>query len=128
MSKVNFKRRIGLDFSPETVRLAQRMYPHGLGYIVGDITNTLFEDKSFDVSVAGEVIEHLEDPEALIKEMKRITNKRIVVSTPILEFKDPEHIWQLTGADFIYWGFRVEVIKSQRFPGRSYIFAVCDLT
>ena len=40
------------------------------------------KNKYFDVVVAGEVIEHLDNPYELIREMVRLAKNRIVLSTP----------------------------------------------
>lgn len=129
--KANFKRKMGIDFSPVTVYEASMMYP-GVDYIISDCRRTMFPNKSFDVSVAGEVIEHLEKPEELIKEMVRITKKKIIISTPVLEFEDPEHLWEFNEKDLIkmlspYGKVTCETIKSDRFKGRKYIFALCEI-
>jgi ubiquinone/menaquinone biosynthesis C-methylase UbiE len=122
----NFKRKVGLDFSDVVIKTARELYDN-VEYVVGDCTNTKFADKTFDAVVAGELIEHLEKPEALIKEMSRICKDggTIIISTPKLEFNDPEHLWEFNGEDFRKWGFRVEIVKSDRFKGRKYIFAIC---
>ena len=121
----------GVDFSRETVRSNKREFPEVL-FAVCDVCDTPFRKKFFDVTVAGEVIEHLEVPKKLIKEMTRITKRRIIISTPNLEFNDPEHLYEFSEQDLIellspYGEVRTETIESQRFPGRKYIFAVCDL-
>ncbi len=132
LSKVPFKNKVGIDYSPETIYKAEKMYPN-VEYIVGDLSNTPFPDKEFDVSVAGEVIEHLENPMDLIKEMVRITKERIIISTPHLEFDDPEHLFEYDEKDLIkmlspYGKVTCETIKSDRFKGRSYVFALCQLS
>lgn len=126
-----FQSKYGIDFSQQTVINAGRKYTD-VEYIVSDCTKTPFPNKEFDVSVAGEVIEHLENPEQLIKEMVRITKNRIIISTPILEFEDPEHLWKFKEKDLydllsFYGDVTCETIHSERFPGRSYIFALCLL-
>ncbi len=47
----------------------------------------------------------------------------MILSTPHLEFEDPEHLWEFEELDFFNKGFFVETLLSERFPGRSYIFA-----
>lgn len=127
----NFKERWGVDFSPETILKAKELYPT-VNYCVSDATNTPFRDELFDVSVAGELIEHLENPNDLIIEMARITKRTIIISTPILEFVDPEHLWEfdedeLTALLSPYGKVLCNTVESERFPGRKYIFATCDL-
>ena len=121
-----FEEKVGVDFSWETIKRAGLLYPD-VTYRQADVTETYLPEAHFDVSVSGEVIEHLENPEALIEEMKRITKKggKIIISTPHLEFEDPEHLWEFDEAWFQERGFTTEVVHSERFPGRSYIFAFC---
>ena len=121
LSRVDFKERWGVDYSPKTIEEAKKLYS-GVNFAVGSATETPFRDNYFDVAVAGEIIEHLEKPWELVREMERIARK-IIISTPILEFLDPEHLWQFYVDDFKQLGFNVEVINSDRFKGRSYIFA-----
>lgn len=118
--------RWGIDFSPETIEICKEKY-EGVNYLCEDVLHTSLPDKSTDTSVAGEVIEHLENPEDLIREMERITKKRIIISTPILEFEDPEHLWEFDEQYFKDRGFKTEVVESERFIGRKYIFAWKDL-
>jgi SAM-dependent methyltransferase len=132
LSKIDVPHRFGIDFSPETVKKAKELYP-GVTYYCENAVKTDFADKIFDVSVAGEVIEHLQSPEQLVNEMVRITKKRIIISTPHLEFEDPEHLFEFDEADLIellepFGKVSCETIHSERFPGRSYIFAICELS
>lgn len=128
----SFNERYGVDFSPKTLKKASERYPN-VKYILADCKKTLpFEDKFFDVSVAGEIIEHLRNPEILIKEMARITKRRMIISTPHMEYDDKEHLWEFDESDLIrifspYGKSQCETIHSEWFPGRSYIFAWCDL-
>lgn len=41
-----------------------------------------FEDNSFDTVVCSEVLEHLEDPEKALKELVRVTRKRVIITVP----------------------------------------------
>lgn len=118
-----FEERWGVDFSEETITKAQELYPK-VKYTCADVTNTGINEQ-FDAVVAGEVIEHLEKPELFIKEMERLCRVGgvMILSTPNLEFLDPEHLWQFYEQDFMDWGFEVETVHSERFPGRSYIFS-----
>lgn len=130
-ARKNFKRTIGLDFSVKTIIEARDKFDD-VEYVYGDVTNTLLKDKSFSVSVAGEVIEHLEEPEKLLEEMARITKFRMIISTAKMEYNDPEHLWEFTAKDLEklgkkYGKVRVEEVKSEWFPGRSYLFMIIFL-
>jgi len=120
----NFKECYGLDFSKKTLKSACAEFP-GVNYYIGNAIKSPFPDKYFDVSVAGELIEHLKNPEKLITEMVRITKKRIILSTAQMEYSDPEHLWEFSEDDFPFW--KTQRVKSRRFPGRSYLFVTIDL-
>lgn len=122
LAKSRFKEKWGIDFSKKTVEKARELY-RGVNYFQCEATNTPFKDGYFDYVVAGEIIEHLDNPEDLIKEMLRIANKGVILSTPHLEFIDPEHLWEFGEHDFIEMGFDTQIIHSDRFEGREYLFA-----
>jgi len=123
-SRRNFSIVIGFDFSPETLKKARELYPK-IHYQLVDVNNLKdIPDKFANVVVAGEVIEHLEDPDNFLKELERLAVTKVILSTPILEFEDPEHLWEFDEDYFISRGYKVEIIKSERFIGRSYIFAI----
>ena len=122
----HFKKAIGYDFSQATCKHARAKYPdvtYARLNIVEDIWR--IDTDYADVSVAGEVIEHLEDPEQLIKEMIRITKRRVIISTAKMEYNDPEHLWLIEAKDFPE--AKTEIIKSEWFPGREYLFITIDL-
>jgi 2-polyprenyl-3-methyl-5-hydroxy-6-metoxy-1,4-benzoquinol methylase len=118
-----FNEAWGVDFSEKTIEKAHELYPN-VKYICADVCDTGIQE-TFDTVIAGEVIEHLENPSLLLEEMDRLcmVGGRMILSTPTLEFQDPEHLWEFTEDDFKLWGFKTEKINSDRFPGRSYIFA-----
>lgn len=119
-----FQYKYGIDFSEATIEKAQKLYPD-VTYLCAEVTNTTLSDNYFDAVVAGEVIEHLQDPGLLTVEMDRICKPGgiMIISTPHLEFQDPEHLWEFDEEDFKKLGFFTEEVHSERFPGRSYIFA-----
>ncbi len=129
-ARENFTEVHGLDFSLKTLAECKKKYD-SIHYVCGNAIKTAYYNKEFDVSVAGELIEHLEEPEKLIKEMTRITKRRIIISAAKMEYNDPEHLWEFTEKDLINlgksYGRTVEEIKSKRFPGRSYLFMTIDL-
>jgi len=118
-----FKEAWGVDYSPETIKKATELYPD-VKYICADVRATGIESDFFDAVVSGEVIEHLEDPELLLKEMERICawNGIMILSTPLLEFEDKEHLWEFDEEYFKERCFKTEVVESERFKGRKYIF------
>lgn len=74
----------GLDLSAENVRQARE---RGIDAAVGNAREKLpFEEGYFDVVFAGEIIEHLYDPEAFMREVRRVLRPggAIVLTTPNL--------------------------------------------
>lgn len=65
-------RCVGVEYNPELVELAHRMFP-GLDVRQGDVQELgVFGEEEFDVAVATAVIEHLEQPEIFIDQVVRI--------------------------------------------------------
>jgi len=97
-----------LDFSEYAKREVVNKYPD-IQYAIGNVLETPYEDGYFDLVGAGELIEHMEKPEYLVKEMARITKQggMMIISTVDPDCEDskgkeyPEHIWQFTPEDLI---------------------------
>lgn len=76
---------IGTDVSEEAVAYARERYQHpALRFETASATSLPYPDGSFDLLVAFEVIEHLEDWRALLSEARRLlaAGGQFVVSTP----------------------------------------------
>lgn len=74
-----------MDLSEEAIAHAGHRYgAPNLSYGVGDVTRLPYEDGSFETAVSFEVIEHLDRPEDLVEEAKRVLREdgTFIVSTP----------------------------------------------
>ena len=124
----------GLDQANEAIEALQRKYPE-INYAVGDVYDTQFPDRSFDYVVAGELIEHLEEPEKFIKEAYRILDDGgiLALSTPLEEAKEigavdkDNHIWSYSKEDIkeLLTDFKqvnIKIIGSRFFPRYKYAF------
>lgn len=76
------------DISPEVITVAQKKMPY-ISFHTGSIYQIESESKEYDLVVASEVLEHLEDPAAALRELMRISRKYIIVSVP------RESIWRI---------------------------------
>lgn len=72
---------IGIDKNPNSVAFASDRLP-GVDFRVGDVCRTEFGDSSFDLVLCLEVLEHLGDPDAGLRELSRVAKGDIVVSVP----------------------------------------------
>lgn len=76
-------------------------------YVLGDALSTPFRDDYFNVVVAGELIEHIEEPSVLVEEMARVCRPGgwIAISTVDTRCEQaqareyPEHLWEFEPED-----------------------------
>jgi SAM-dependent methyltransferase len=97
----------GLDYHPPAIAFARENYGAGaenLRYLEHNANNPLpFVDDSFDLIVSSEVLEHVENQEGLIREVRRVCRSggRAIIKTPNI-VSDPnntnphhEHVFSL---------------------------------
>ena len=97
----------GVDISGEACEHAARMY--GITTKVGDAKNIPLADKSVDVVVSFETIEHTDNPDLFLDECARVLvpGGKLVISTPNLDARDkntpknPFHLKELSAKEFI---------------------------
>ncbi len=66
----------GIDLSSASLEIAKQFDKTGTAnYLFADATNLPFPDASFDVVCALDLLEHVENPEAVIKEASRVLKK-----------------------------------------------------
>lgn len=76
---------VGVDVSKETIKYAKSKYrSRHLTYKLGNATDLIFKNDSFDMVVCFELLEHVSNDNKLIKEIKRVTSKKglCLISTP----------------------------------------------
>jgi len=92
---------IGFDIHAPSVAIAAQ-YCAGAAFVAGDVTRAPLSGDSADLVVMLEVLEHLPDPEAALREAARVTRGWCVFSVP------HEPIWRILnmarGAYWREWG------------------------
>ncbi len=79
------KKVIGIDISKEAIKYAQEKYgSKKIEFLQGDCRDIPLKDKSVDAVVSFETIEHIEEHEQFMKEIRRVLRKTgvVVISTP----------------------------------------------
>lgn len=98
LSKLGSKKIYGIDISPKAIELAQRKIPYG-HFQVADAGNIPFKSNFFDATFCLEVLEHVDNPQEVALEIKRVLKKKgyavILVPTDNMLFKIVWFLWTL---------------------------------
>lgn len=83
LSQIKAKEKYGIEMSEKRVKRSRDLFPD-LKVTVGDVKNLPFEDKSLDVIVCSEVLEHVDGYQKALEEFKRCLKPSgiLVVSFP----------------------------------------------
>lgn len=84
-------RILGTDIDRTILNQARGLYPN-LKFDTADAENLPFESSTFDLVVACEVLEHLENPQKAMKEIARVSSKYGLFSIPA------EPLWRILNA------------------------------
>lgn len=91
----------GVDFSTKLIDMAKERFPEQQ-WAPATCYQLPFEDDSFDVVTAMEILEHIEDPAKALLEAKRVCRPggSVIVTTPNkLIIDDPAHVWSFEPSD-----------------------------
>lgn len=91
-----------LDILPHRNELMNCLRDGGIKNLspeLADITTWDAPDKSFDVVTILEVMEHIADTEAVVRNAVRVARNYVIVSVPSKPDDNPEHIHLFTAAD-----------------------------
>lgn len=75
---------VGVDLFKPYIKICKKNNIHDK-YVISDIRKVNFKDKSFDVVMASQVLEHLnkKDAFALLGKMEAMAGKLVIISTPV---------------------------------------------
>jgi len=85
--RVKVPKVMGVDVASAHVDRARDRFP-GIPFFRGDARHLPFPDASFELVTAVEVLEHLEDPAAALRELARVAARRVIVTVPFNEKPD----------------------------------------
>lgn len=110
---------VGLDIFLPNLFLCKKYGAYD-DLVLADVRSLPFNNDSFNIILACEIIEHLskEDAHGLLKDLERIANGRIIISTPNINFSQGEiygniheiHKTRWSVGDFRRSGFKVKGI------------------
>ena len=69
----------GIDLNPKYIKIARE---NGIKACVMNVKNLKFKDNSFETSLLFEVLEHIDDLNTSLEEVKRVTSKNILITVP----------------------------------------------
>lgn len=131
----NARAVLGADIDKDIIESAKIKYEsENLHFCVNDCTKMTFEDNSFDCIISFETIEHVEEQEKFLFEIKRVLkpNGILIISTPdtyeysfLRNYNNPDHIKEFTKKEFqtfLASKFNNVVLFGQRFVQNSIIF------
>lgn len=102
------KRLEGVDFLEKAIEIGRKLHPH-LTLNQGDIYKLEYKNNSFDLVMATEVLEHLEDPREGLKELIRVSKKYLLLSVPNEPFFMGANFFR--GKNLSRWGNDIEHIQ-----------------
>jgi 2-polyprenyl-3-methyl-5-hydroxy-6-metoxy-1,4-benzoquinol methylase len=96
---------VGIDVSESVIEASRAAAEPAVELIVGDILELIHDDGEFDVIVCFEVIEHVEQQQAVLNELRRVlaTDGVLLISSPNDEVygrRNPHHTHQFGLAEF----------------------------
>ena len=102
------KKLEGIEYLDRAIEIGNKIHPD-LTLKQGNIYELPYKDNAFDVVLCTEVLEHLEEPEKALKELKRVAKHYCVISVP----NEPWFMLGnfLRGKNVSRWGNDIEHIQ-----------------
>jgi 2-polyprenyl-3-methyl-5-hydroxy-6-metoxy-1,4-benzoquinol methylase len=116
------KRLEGIEYLDRAIEIGNKIHPE-LTLKQGNIYDLPYKDNEFDLVLCTEVLEHLEEPEKALKELKRVAKRYCIISVP----NEPLFMLGnfLRGKNLARWGNDIEHIQHwtsnqmKKFVGRE---------
>ncbi|HEX8122393.1 MAG TPA: class I SAM-dependent methyltransferase [Solirubrobacteraceae bacterium] len=94
----------GVDRATAVLDAARPGCPENVELVTGDLRELPFGDRSFDLVVCFEAIEHVDEPERVLRELERVVSADglVLVSSPnrdVYEPGNPHHLHEYTPAE-----------------------------
>jgi ubiquinone/menaquinone biosynthesis C-methylase UbiE len=102
------KKLEGVDFFTTAIKIGTKLHPK-ITLKEGNIYKLPYKNNQFDLVLCTEVLEHLEDPDKALKELKRVTKKYVILSVP----NEPFFMFGnfIRGKNIKRWGNDIEHIN-----------------
>jgi SAM-dependent methyltransferase len=96
----------GIDISQEAIDVASTRAAEGTRFLLGDIMALPLEDASFDVAVCFEAIEHVQNQDLALDELRRVLTPEglLIISSPnraVYQEGNPHHTHEYTPDEFL---------------------------
>lgn len=79
----------GVDLNRDALRYARRHFSEQATYRHGSLYDLPFPSDAFDAVLCSEVLEHLDEPEQAVCELKRVAQQHVVITVP----REPYFRW-----------------------------------
>ena len=112
---------IGIDLNPADLRIAQQRFTpfsqpdnpqKHFALQVADATRLPFADHSFDKIICSEVLEHIHDYEAVLREMRRVLKPKGLLAISVPRYWPERICWQLSRAYHEVEGGHIRIFKA----------------
>jgi ubiquinone/menaquinone biosynthesis C-methylase UbiE len=75
-------RVVGLDVADPTLQAWWRRADSGVQFVTGSAYRLPYDDNTFDLVCAIELLEHLDHPQQALREMRRVARHNLIISVP----------------------------------------------